>query len=318
MTVREALRKALRETMEDERVFIVGEDIGYYGSTYGVTANFLDEYGPERIRDAPIAEAGIAGIGIGAAMMGMRPICEFMSVNFSLLAFDQIINHAAKLHYMFGGQITCPLVIRTTNGWRNLSATHSQSFDSLFAYVPGLKVVAPATPADMYALFKASMADPDPVVFIEHTLMYGVKGDVPDDYEAQLGESRVAREGKDVTIITYSRPLHLSIGVAEQLAKEGIECEIVDLRTVRPLDMSKALHSFRKTNRAVIVTEEWESHGVQAEVAARLYEHGFDYLDAPVERVGFKEIPFPYATNLEDQVVVSPERIEAAIRKVLS
>jgi len=318
MTVREALRKALRETMEDERVFIVGEDIGYYGSTYGVTANFLDEYGAERIRDAPIAEAGIAGIGIGAAMMGMRPICEFMSVNFSLLAFDQIINHAAKLHYMFGGQITCPLVIRTTNGWRNLSATHSQSFDSLFAYVPGLKVVAPATPADMYALFKEAMADPDPVVFIEHTLMYGVKGEVPDDYTAKLGESRVAREGKDVTIITYSRPLHLSVGVAEQLSKEGIECEIVDLRTVRPLDMSKALESFRKTNRAVIVTEEWESHGVQAEVAARLYEHGFDYLDAPVERVGFKEIPFPYATNLEDQVVVSPERIEAAIRKVLA
>lgn len=318
MTVREALRKALRETMQDERVFIVGEDIGYYGSTYGVTAGFLEEYGTERIRDAPIAEAGIAGIGIGSAMMGMRPICEFMSVNFSLLAFDQIINHAAKLHYMFGGQITCPLVIRTTNGWRNLSATHSQSFDQMFAYVPGLKVVAPATPADMYALFKASMEDPDPVVFIEHTLMYGVKGEVPDNYEAKIGESRVMREGKDVTIITYSRPLHLCVGVAEQLAKEGIECEIVDLRTIRPMDMSKALESFRKTNRAVVVTEEWESHGVQAEIAARLYEHGFDYLDAPVERVGFKEIPFPYATNLEDQVVVLPERIEAAIRKVLS
>ncbi|HEY0605088.1 MAG TPA: transketolase C-terminal domain-containing protein, partial [Herpetosiphonaceae bacterium] len=226
MTVREALRDALREQLKDDRVFIIGEDIGYYGSTYGVTAGFLEEYGSEKIRDAPIAEAGIVGIGVGAAMLGMRPICEIMSVNFSLLAFDQLINHAAKLHYMFGGQIQCPMVLRTTNGWRNLSATHSQSFDSMFAYVPGLKVVAPATPADMKALFKASMEDPDPVVFIEHTLMYGVKDEVPDGYEAKIGESRLAREGKDVTIVTYSRPVHLCMEVAEKLAQEGIECEI--------------------------------------------------------------------------------------------
>jgi pyruvate dehydrogenase E1 component beta subunit len=319
MTVREALRDALREQLKDDRVFIIGEDIGYYGSTYGVTAGFLEEYGTEKIRDAPIAEAGIIGIGIGAAMLGMRPICEIMSVNFSLLAFDQIINHAAKVHYMFGGQITCPMVLRTTNGWRNLSATHSQSFDSLFAYNPGLKVVAPATPADMKALFKASMEDPDPVIFIEHTLMYGVKGEVEDGYEAKIGESRVAREGGDVTIVTYSRPVHLCMDVAEKLSKdEGIECEIIDLRTIRPMDLSKALESFRKTGRAVVVSEEFQSHGVQAEVAARLYEHGFDYMDAPIERVGFREVPFPYATNLEDQVVVSPARIEAAIRKVLA
>jgi pyruvate dehydrogenase E1 component beta subunit len=318
MTVREALRAALREQLQDDRVFIIGEDIGYYGSTYGVTAGFLDEYGTEKIRDAPIAEAGIVGIGIGAAMLGMRPICEIMSVNFSLLAFDQIINHAAKLHYMFGGQMTCPMVLRTTNGWRNLSATHSQAFDALFAYNPGLKVVAPATPADMKALFIASMEDPDPVIFIEHTLMYGVKGEVPDNYEARLGESRVAREGKDVTIITYSRPVHLSMEAAETLKQEdGVECEIIDLRTIRPMDMSKALESFRKTGRAVVVSEEFESHGVQAEIAARLYEHGFDYLDAPVERVGYKEIPFPYASNLENQVVVTSERIVEAVRKVL-
>lgn len=320
MTVREALQQALREQLEDPRVFIIGEDIGYYGSTYGVTAGFLEEYGTERIRDAPIAEAGIIGIGIGAAMVGMRPVCEIMSVNFSLLAFDQLINHAAKLHYMFGGQITCPMVLRTTNGWRNLSATHSQSFDSMFAYVPGLKVVAPSTPADMKALFKASMEDPDPVIFIEHTLMYGVKGEVPDEpYEVKIGESRVAREGKDVTIVTYSRPVHLCMDVAEKLSKEdGIECEIIDLRTLRPMDMSKALTSFRKTGRAVVVSEEWQSHGVQAEVTARLYEHGFDYLDAPIERVGYREVPFPYATNLEDQVVVTPARITEAIRKVLT
>lgn len=318
MTVREALRAELREWLKDDRVFIIGEDIGYYGSTYGVTAGFLEEYGPEKIRDAPIAEAGIVGIGIGAAMLGMRPICEIMSVNFSLLAFDQIINHAAKLYYMFGGQMQCPLVLRTTNGWRNLSATHSQAFDTMFAYVPGLKVVAPATPADMKALFRAAMEDPDPVIFIEHTLMYGVKGEVPDDYQARIGESRLAREGKDVTIVTYSRPVHLCMEVADKLSKEeGIECEIIDLRTIRPLDMSKALASFRKTNRAVVVSEEWQSHGVQAEVVARLYEHGFDYVDAPIERVGYVEVPFPYATNLENQVVVTPERIEAAIRKVL-
>ena len=318
LTVRQALQQALREQLEDPRVFIIGEDIGYYGSTYGVTAGFLEEYGPERIRDAPIAEAGIVGIGVGSAMAGMRPICEIMSVNFSLLAFDQLINHAAKLHYMFGGQIQCPMVLRTTNGWRNLSATHSQTFDSMFSYVPGLKVVAPATPADMKALFKASMEDPDPVIFIEHTLMYGVKGEVPDEpYEVPIGESRLAREGKDVTIVTYSRPVHLCMDVAEKLAQDGIECEIIDLRTLRPMDMSKALASFRKTGRAVVVSEEWESHGVQAEIAARLYEHGFDYLDAPIERVGYRELPFPYATNLEDQVVVTPERITAAIRKVL-
>ncbi|HEY0602900.1 MAG TPA: transketolase C-terminal domain-containing protein, partial [Herpetosiphonaceae bacterium] len=216
-----------------------------------------------------------------------------------------------------GGQIQCPMVLRTTNGWRNLSATHSQSFDSMFAYVPGLKVVAPATPADMKALFKASMEDPDPVIFIEHTLMYGAKDEVPDGYEAKIGESRLAREGKDVTIVTYSRPVHLCMEVAEKLAQEGIECEIIDLRTIRPMDMSKALESFRKTGRAVVVSEEWESHGVQAEITARLYEHAFDYLDAPIERVGFREVPFPYATNLENQVVVTPERITDAIRKVL-
>lgn len=319
LTVRQALQQALREQFEDPRVFIIGEDIGYYGSTYGVTAGFLEEYGTERIRDAPIAEAGIVGISVGAAMAGMRPICEIMSVNFSLLAFDQLINHAAKLHYMFGGQIQCPMVLRTTNGWRNLSATHSQSFDSMFAYVPGLKVVAPATPADMKALFKASMEDPDPVIFIEHTLMYGVKGEVPDEpYEVAIGDSTVSREGSDVTIVTYSRPVHLCMEVAEKLANEdGIQCEIIDLRTIRPMDMSKALTSFRKTGRAVVVSEEWESHGVQAEIAARLYEHAFDHLDAPIGRVGFREVPFPYATNLEDQVVVTPARIEAAIRKVL-
>jgi len=318
MTVREALQKALHESMADERTFIIGEDIGHYGSTYGVTAGFLEKYGPERIRDAPIAEAGILGVAIGAAMAGMRPIAEIMSVNFSLLAFDMIINHAAKIYSMFGGKFSVPLVMRTTNGWTQLSATHSQTFDAMFAHIPGLKVVAPATPADMLGLFRASMADPDPVIFIEHTLMYGVKGEVPDgDYVVPIGKSVLAREGRHITVVTYSRMVHLAHQAADILAQEGIEVEIVDLRTLRPLDMSVALESFKKTNRAVVVTEDWQSYGTSAEIATRLYEHGFDYLDAPIQRVNFREVPMPYAKNLEQQVVVTTDRIVAAIRKVL-
>ena len=318
MTVREALRQGLQEAMQDERAFIIGEDIGYYGSTYGVTAGFLEQYGPERIRDSPIAEAGIVGLAIGAAMAGMRPIAEIMSVNFSLLAFDQIINHAAKIYSMFGGQVSVPLVLRTTNGWTQLSATHSQAFDAMFAHVPGLKVVAPATPYDVKGLFRAAMDDPDPVIFIEHTLMYTVKGEVPEKtYSVPIGKANLVREGKHITVVTYSRIVHLSLQAAEVLAKEGIEVEIVDLRTLRPLDMSVALESFKKTNRAVVVTEDWQSYGTSAEIAARLYEHGFDYLDAPIERVNFREVPMPYARNLEQQVVVTPERIAAAIKKAL-
>lgn len=319
LTVREALRDALHESMKDERVFIIGEDIGHYGSTYGVTAGFLEQYGSDRIRDAPIAEAGILGVAIGAAMAGMRPIAEIMSVNFSLLALDMIINHAAKIYSMFGGKFSVPMVMRTTNGWTQLSATHSQSFDALYAHIPGLKVVAPATPADMKGMFLAAMADPDPVIFIEHTLMYGIKGEVPEgNYVVPIGKSTLAREGKHITVVTYSRMVHLTLEAADVLAKEGIEVEVVDLRTLRPLDMSVALESFKKTNRAVVVTEDWQSYGTSAEIATRLYEHGFDYLDAPIQRVNFREVPMPYAKNLEQQVVVTTDRIVAAIRKVLN
>jgi pyruvate dehydrogenase E1 component beta subunit len=318
ITVREALRQALNEAMKDERVFIIGEDIGHYGSTYGVTAGFLEQYGPDRIRDAPIAESGIVGLAVGAAMVGMRPIAEIMSVNFSLLAFDALFNHAAKIYSMFGGQMTVPMVLRTTNGWTQLSATHSQSFDSMFAYMPGLKVVAPATPHDAKGLLLASIEDPDPVVFIEHTLMYTVKGEVPEErYTVPIGRSNIVREGKHVTVVTYSRMVHLSLQAAEVLAKEGIEVEIVDLRTIRPLDMGLAIESFKKTNRGVVVTEDWQSFGTSAEIAARLYEYGFDYLDAPIGRVNFKEVPMPYSKNLELQTVVTPDRIADAIRKVL-
>lgn len=318
ITVREALRQALHEAMTDERVFIIGEDIGHYGSTYGVTAGFLEQYGTERIRDAPIAESGIVGLAVGAAMAGMRPIAEIMSVNFSLLAFDALFNHAAKIYSMFGGQIQVPMVLRTTNGWTQLSATHSQSFDSMFAYMPGLKVVAPATPYDCKGLLLAAIEDPDPVVFIEHTLMYTVKGEVPEGrYTVPIGRSNLVREGKHVTVVTYSRMVHHSLQAAEVLAKEGIEVEIVDLRTIRPLDMSLAIESIKKTNRGVVVTEDWQSFGTSAEISARLYEHAFDHLDAPIGRVNFKEVPMPYSKNLELTTVVTPERVAAAIRKVL-
>ncbi len=318
ITVREALRQALRDAMKDERVFIIGEDIGHYGSTYGVTAGFLEEYGIERIRDAPIAESTIVGIAVGAALGGMRPIAEIMSVNFSLLAFDTLINHAAKIYSMFGGQMSVPMVLRTTNGWTQLSATHSQSFDVMFAHVPGLKVVAPATPYDAKGLLRAAIEDPDPVVFIEHTLMYTVRGEVPEEsYVVPIGKSNLVREGRHVTVVTYSRMVHLTLQAAEVLAKEGIEVEIIDLRTLRPLDMSLAIESFKKTNRGVVVTEDWQSFGTSAEIAARLYEYGFDYLDAPIARVNFKEVPMPYSKNLELQTVVTPERIAQAIRSVL-
>lgn len=318
ITVREALRQSLHDVMKDERVFIIGEDIGHYGSTYGVTAGFLEQYGPERIRDSPIAEAGIVGLAVGAAMVGMRPIAEIMSVNFSLLAFDMLINHAAKLYSMFGGQFSCPMVLRTTNGWTQLSATHSQSFDVMFAYIPGLKVVAPATPYDMKGMLRAAVEDPDPVVFIEHTLMYTQKGEVPEEsYTVPIGKSTLNREGRHVTVVTYSRMVHLTNQAADILAKEGIEVEIVDLRTLRPLDMSVALESFKKTNRAVVVTEDWQSFGTSAEIAARLYEYGFDDLDAPIKRVNFKEVPMPYSKNLEMKTVITVDRIAAAIRDVL-
>ncbi len=318
ITVREALRQALQDAMQDERVFIIGEDIGYYGSTYGVTAGFLEQYGTERIRDSPIAEAGILGIAVGAAMTGMRPIAEIMSVNFSLLALDIVINHAAKIYSMFGGQMHVPMVLRTTNGWTQLSATHSQSFDSLYAHIPGLKVVAPATPYDSKGLLRAAIEDPDPVIFIEHTLMYTAKGEAPSEsYIVPIGKSNLVREGRHITIVTYSRMVHLSLQAAEILAKEGIEVEIIDLRTIRPLDMSLAIESVKKTNRGLVVTEDWQSYGTSAEIAARLYEYGFDYLDAPIGRVNFKEVPMPYSKNLELKTVVTVEKIVAGIRNAL-
>jgi len=320
ITIREALKQALREEMQrDERVFIMGEDIGAYGGAYAVTRGLLDEFGEDRIRDTPIAEGALVGVAMGAAVGGQRPIAELMTINFSLLAMDQIVNHAAKMHHMFGGQWSVPLVVRMACGWGQLSATHSQSLEVMFAHVPGLKVTFAGTPYDAKGMLKAAVRDEDPVIFLEHTAIYGVKGEVPEgEYLVPLGKSDVKRTGKDLTIVTYGRMLQTSLEAAEMLAKDGVEVEIVDLRTLRPLDMEPAYGSVRKTNHAVVVTEEWRSFGVGAEVAARIGEECFDWLDAPVGRVGAEEVPLPYAKNVEHEALPWEKDIIAAVKAALA
>ena len=320
MTLREALKQAMREEMQrDERVFVMGQDIGAYGGAYAVTRGLLEEFGEDRIRDTPIAEGALVGVAMGAAVGGQRPIAELMTINFSLLALDQIVNHAAKMHHMFGGQWSVPLVVRTACGWGQLSATHSQSLEVMFAHVPGLKVTFAGTPYDAKGMLKSAIRDDDPVIFLEHTAIYGVKGEVPEgDYLVPLGKSDVKRRGKDLTIVTYGRMLQTSLEAAETLAKEGIDAEIIDLRTLRPLDMDPAYESVRKTNRAIVVTEEWRSFGVGAEVAARISQECFDWLDAPVDRVGAEEVPLPYAKNVETEALPWAKDIIAATRATLA
>lgn len=320
ITMREAISQALWEEMEaDPSVFILGEEVGVWGGSYAVTKGFFDHFGPERVRDTPIAEAAIIGAAIGAAMVGQRPVAELMTINFAFSSFDHIVNEAAKLHYMFGGQFTVPLVIRTVGGGgRQLGATHSQTPDAIFAHFPGLKVVAPGTPADAKGLLKAAIRSNDPVLFIEHATMYQTRGEVPEgDYVIPIGKSTIQRSGKDVTIITYSKGLEISMKAAEELAKEGIELEIVDLRSLRPLDMGPVLESFKKTNRAVVVEEGWKSFGVGSEIAARIYEEAFDYLDAPVKRVAQDEVPLPYNRTLEQEALPQVSDVIKAVREVL-
>lgn len=320
ITYREALRQALREEMlRDERVFLLGEDIGAYGGSYAVTKGLLEEFGEKRVKDTPISETAIIGAAVGAAMDGLRPVAEIMTINFTLVAIDQVINNAAKMHYMFGGQFRCPMVIRTVGGGRRLAATHSQNLEVLFAHIPGLKVVAPATPYDAKGLLKAAIRDDDPVVFIEHSLLYGARGPVPDeDYVVPIGVSDVKRRGRDVTIVAYSRMTREALIAAEELAKQGIEAEVVDLRTLRPLDMGPVLDSVARTNRAVVVGEDWRSFGIGAEVAARIQEEAFDELDAPVLRVSQLEVPTPYAANLEKLAFPGSRQIVEACREVLN
>ena len=318
--MREAISQALWEEMErDERVFILGEEVGVWGGTYAVTKGFYDHFGPERVRDTPIAESVIVGAANGAAMAGLRPVAELMTINFAFLAMDQIVNHSAKLRSMFGGQFTVPVVIRAVGGGgRQLGATHSQTPDVVFAHFPGLKVVAPGTPADAKGLLKAAIRSDDPVMYIEHATLYQARGEVPDGEVLEpIGVSKVQRQGRDVTIVTYSKMLQLSLQAAEQLSKGGVEAEVVDLRTLRPLDMGPVLDSFRRTNRAVIVEEGWRSFGVGAEVAARIYEEAFDYVDAPIRRVAQKEVPLPYNRQLEQSALPQVEDIVRAVREVL-
>ncbi len=320
ITMREAISQAMWEEMErDPNIFILGEEVGVWGGSYAVTKGFYDHFGGERVRDTPIAEAAIVGAAIGAAMTGLRPIAELMTINFAFSAFDPIVNEAAKLHYMFGGQFKLPLVIRTVGGGgRQLGATHSQTPDAIFAHFPGLKVVAPGTPADAKGLLKAAIRTDDPVLFIEHATLYQVRDEVPDgDFVIPIGKSKIQRPGKDVTIVTYSKGLEISMKAAEELAKDGIEAEIVDMRTLRPLDMDPVIESFKKTNRAVIVEEGWKSFGVGAEVSARIYEQAFDFVDAPIRRVAQKEVPLPYNRTLEQMALPQEEDIILAVREVL-
>ena len=318
MIVREAISRGLKEALDgDERVFLMGEDIGAYSGSYAVTRGFFEEYGPDRIMDTPISESAILGAAVGAAIGGQRPILEIMTVNFMLLAIDQLVNHAAKLRYMSNGQLRVPLVIRTvTGGGGALGATHSQMFEGWFASVPGLKVVTPADPYDALGLLRAAIADDNPVVYSEHSMLYNVHGDVPDDeYTVPLGSAAVKRAGKDITLIAYSRMVHIAMEAAEELAGRGIEAEVIDLRSLRPLDMVTVVDSVKKTSRAVVVEETWRTGGFSAEIASAIQEEAFDYLDGPVGRVGGVEVPTPYSANLEAAVIPTAKRVSEAIEK---
>lgn len=319
-TMREAISEALWEEMErDERVVIMGEEVGVWGGTYAVTKGFYDHFGPERVRDTPISEGVIVGAANGAALAGLRPVAELMTINFAFLAMDQIVNHSAKLHAMFGGQMTVPVVIRAVGGGgRQLGATHSQTPDVVFAHFPGLKVVSPGTPHDAKGLLKSAIRSIDPVMFIENATLYQARGEVPEEeYLEPIGVSKVQRAGSDVTLVSYSKMLQTSLQAAERLAAEGIQAEVVDLRSLRPLDMGPVLDSFKRTNRAVIVEEGWRSYGVGAEVAARLYEEAFDYVDAPIRRVAQREVPLPYNRELEQQMLPTLEDVIEAVKGVL-
>lgn len=319
ITVRQAISDALLEEMErDENVFLLGEEIGVWGGTYAVTRGFYDQFGEKRVRDTPIAETAIIGAAIGAAMTGLRPVAELMTINFAFSAMDHIVNEAPKLHYMFGGQFKVPMVIRTVGGGgRQLGATHSQTPDAIFAHFPGLVVIAPGTPEDAKGLLKAAIRSDDPVLFIEHSTLYQWRGEVPDgDYTVPIGKSKIQRPGKDVTLVTYSKMLQKSLQAADELAKEGIDVEVVDLRTLRPLDMDPVLESFKKTNRAVVVEEGWKSFGVGSEVVSRMYEEAFDYADAPIKRVAQKEVPLPYNQKLEQMALPQVADIIQAVKEV--
>jgi pyruvate dehydrogenase E1 component beta subunit len=321
ISYREALRRALHEELaRDERVFLIGEEIGIFEGSYKVTAGLLDDFGTKRIREAPISEEGFVGLATGAAMTGLRPVVEIMTINFILMAMDQVVNHTAKLQYMFSGQVGCPMVIRTPNGaGSQLTAQHSQNLEGWFAHVPGLKVVTPATPADAKGLLKAAIRDDDPVLVVESLPSYNLKGEVSQDpdYLTPMGQAKVTREGDDITLIAHSMAAQRSLQVAAQLEEDEISAEVIDLRSLRPLDMETVARSLAKTNRALCVDEGWATYGVSAELCARVQDACFDDLDAPIGRVGMAEVPMPYAKNLENATLPHPKKIRAAALAVL-
>ena len=317
---REALREGMIEEMErDDRVFLMGEEVGYYQGAYKVSEGMLEKFGPKRVIDTPIAEGGFAGIGIGAAMVGLRPIVEFMTWNFSAVAFDQILNNAAKLRQMSGGQFTCPIVFRGPNGSaRQVGSQHSHSMEHFYATVPGLKVVAPAFPADAKGLMKAAIRDENPVLVMESETLYSVKGDVPDDQDAiPMGQAKVVREGTDITLVAYSRMTHVALEAATALEKEGVSAEVIDLRSLRPLDEDTIIHSVRKTHRCVVVHEGWPYGGVGAEISDRVQRLAFDALDAPVLRVATLDVGMPYNAKLEQMCIPQPARVIATAKRAL-
>ena len=321
MTYREAMRQAIREAMlADARVFMMGEDIGKYGGTYAVTKGLLEEFGPDRIRDTPLAESGFTGIGIGAALGGMRPIVEIMTVNFSLLALDQIMNTAATFLHMSGGQFNVPIVIRMATGaGRQLAAQHSHSLEGWYAHIPGLRILAPATVEDARRMLAPALADPDPVLIFEHALLYNMDGELPDDASGySLERAAVRRVGSDVSLITYGGMLWPTLAAADQLAAVPISAEVIDLRSLRPLDEATIMASVRKTRRAVVVDEGWRSGSLAAEISARIMERAFYELDAPVARVCSAEVPMPYARHLEQAARPQPETIVSAVRELLA
>ena len=320
ISYRQALHDTLRaELHRDESVILLGEEIGVFEGSYKITAGLLSEFGPDRVRDTPIAEEGFVGAAIGAAMLGLRPVVEIMTINFSLLAIDQIVNHAAKMHAMFGGQVSVPLVIRTPGGGgQQLAATHSQNLEVWYAHVPGMKVVAPATPADAKALLAAAVRDDDPVLFLENLALYNTKGEVPDgDQVGEIGRAAVVKDGTDVTVVGYSRATTVALEVAARFEQDGISVEVVDLRSLRPLDRETICASVRRTSRAVVFEDDWLSYGIGAEIAATIQEGAFDYLDAPVRRVAAAEIPLPYAKPLELAALPDAADLSKVIVEVL-
>ncbi len=320
VTYRQALHDTLAAEMRrDESVLLIGEEIGRFEGSYKITAGLLAEFGPERVRDTPISEEGFVGAAIGAAMLGLRPVVEIMTINFSLLAIDQIVNHAAKIRAMFGGQVSVPMVIRTPGGGgQQLGASHSQNIEVFYAHIPGLKVVVPSTPADAKGLLTAAIRDDDPVLVIENLGLYSTKGEVPDgEHVVEIGRAEIARPGEDLTIVAYSRAVMVALAVAQNLERDGISAEVVDLRSLRPLDRRTVVASARKTSRAVVLEDDWLSYGIGAEVAATIQEGAFDFLDAPVRRVAAAEVPVPYAKPLENAVLPDVAALTKVIGEIL-